>query len=315
MSFCTVLHEIGAPVDRYLRRQKLPVLCENPNMYVPLQRAWSFFYDTTQQNEEALGWLVGLDVGNQNLNAGLLEHVKSSPTLFDGLKRFVKLACTEATHIDLGVQASNKNIVLYTRYLDKKDSTGRFTSQVYQIGVMLDLVRFFLGQEWVPTKIGIEDSIVPSNINELFPGTQILTQQDMGYIVIPRNCLYKPIHKPQIKTQTASVPEPGKNLDDVNTLRTVIKSYLSDGYPSARFASELLDISERTLARKLSARDLTYGNMIDEVRFEVATELLKKENMRIADIASAVGFSDQANFTRMFRRLCGMTPSEFQQET
>lgn len=315
MSFCTVLNEIGAPVDRYMRRQKLPVLNEDPNMFIPLERAWSFFSETARQEDEALGWLVGADTGNQNLNVALLEKFKTARTLFIGLQRFVKFARSEATHIDLGIHALEKEVLLYTRYLDRRDSPGRMTSQAYQIGVMLDLVRYFLGKEWTPPRIGIEHTVVPSMLDNLFPSTRILTQQQMGYIAIPRNCLFRTRPRANIKAQTANIPVLSENQDDIDTLRILLKTYLSEGYPSAQFSAELLGVSERTLTRKLSAHDLTYGALIDEIRFEIATELLRKPNMQICHVASSVGFNEQANFTRMFHRICGMTPSEFRKET
>jgi len=102
-----------------------------------------------------------------------------------------------------------------------------------------------------------------------------------------------------------------KKLGDVDRLGEVLKSYLPDGYPAARLAAELLGVSERTLARRLSARGLTYGSLVDEVRFEAAKQLLQKPGVRIGDVAASVGFEDQANFTRMFRRIGGLSPREF----
>lgn len=48
---------------------------------------------------------------------------------------------------------------------------------------------------------------------------------------------------------------------------------------------------------------------IIERRLEIAKTLLRKTRLPIADIASAVGFSDQAHFTRRFRQTIGTTPA------
>ena len=56
---------------------------------------------------------------------------------------------------------------------------------------------------------------------------------------------------------------------------------------------------------------MTYGKLVDEVRFETAKKYLAIPGIRIIDVANSVGFSDQANFTRMFRRISGNTPGQF----
>jgi AraC-like DNA-binding protein len=100
------------------------------------------------------------------------------------------------------------------------------------------------------------------------------------------------------------------SLDYVDTLRALLKAYLSEGYPSARFAASLIDTSERTLARRLSGCGLTYGALVDEVRFTVAKDLLAEPDARIVDVGRAVGFDDQSHFTRMCRRIGGLTPNQ-----
>jgi len=100
-------------------------------------------------------------------------------------------------------------------------------------------------------------------------------------------------------------------LGAVAKLRAILPSYLPDGYPSASFSAELMGISARTLARRLSTQDLTYGSLVDDVRFTRAKELLQNSDQRIGDIALLVGFQDQGNFNRMFRRMGGMSPKQF----
>ena len=87
MAFASFLRRLGAPVDRYLRREKLPVLCDDPDMFAPLERTWSFFATAARHEDPMLGWLVGADVGDDNLNIGLLRKLQTAPTLFSGPAR------------------------------------------------------------------------------------------------------------------------------------------------------------------------------------------------------------------------------------
>jgi len=100
-------------------------------------------------------------------------------------------------------------------------------------------------------------------------------------------------------------------FDDVETLRALLGPHLAEGYPSAQFAASLMDTSVRTLARRLAAHGVTYRTVVDELRFEVARDLLQNKSERIGDVASAVGFEDQTHFARMFRRIGGLSPRDF----
>ncbi len=311
MAFTAFLRHVGAPVDRHLHRQKLPVLCDDPNVFVPLTRAWFFFETAARHEDPMLGWLVGAHVGDHNLNVGLLRKLETAPTLFQALQRLVQMANSEASHIQLGMHERRADVLFYTHYSGMRNVPGYNSSQAYQIGVILGLIRHFLGRHWVPDEIGIEHTIAPAVVEEHFPGSRILTQQPMGYIAVPRACLYRSVHRSVVKMAVADDPVLNKNFDYIDTLRAVLKSYLPDGYPSARFAAELMDVSERTLARRLSASGLTYGTLIDEVRFAEAKKLLLKPGVRIEDVAISIGFDDQSNFTRMFRRVGGLSPREF----
>ena len=72
-----------------------------------------------------------------------------------------------------------------------------------------------------------------------------------------------------------------------------------------------MDTSVRTLARGLRDCGVTYRAVVDRVRFDKAKELLRDTDLRITDVAIAVGFDDSTNFARMFRRIGGLSPLQF----
>lgn len=104
---------------------------------------------------------------------------------------------------------------------------------------------------------------------------------------------------------------PAKNLDYADIFRSLLRAYLADGYLSEQFSASLMDTSVRTLTRRLSDHGLTYRTLIDEDRFNTAKEMLQTPGMKIVDVARSVGFDDHSDFTRMFRRVGGLTPREF----
>lgn len=75
-------------------------------------------------------------------------------------------------------------------------------------------------------------------------------------------------------------------------------------------ASEL-QLSKRTLQRRLKAEKVSYVELRDLVRFNKAIDCLLVNNMGIQKISKYLAFSDRTSFTNAFRRWTDMTPSNF----
>jgi AraC-like DNA-binding protein len=311
MAFTSFLGAVGTPVDYLLRRHRLPVLCDDSNCFVPLLRAWALFDSAARDEGPMLGWMVGEQIGDHNLNHALLRILERAPSLYQGLSLLVQKSRREASHIQMGIHERQDDILVFTHYPGMAEAPGYHDSQAYQLGLILDLIRHFLGRQWAPDEIGMERQCAPAGIEQRIPRTRIRTHQSAGYIAVPRASLPLAARSNESKTGIADDPACCEDFDFVGTLRAMLKSYLPDGYPSARVAAHLMQVSERTLARRLSAQGLTYGMLIDEVRFTVAKRLLRKPNAKIEDVAISVGFADQSNFTRMFRRIGGLSPTEY----
>ena len=58
----------------------------------------------------------------------------------------------------------------------------------------------------------------------------------------------------------------------------------------------------------------TFNDCLKNYRIVKAKEFLKQGNMRIKEVAAAVGFSDVRYFGQVFKELTGVTPSEFMEE-
>ena len=104
---------------------------------------------------------------------------------------------------------------------------------------------------------------------------------------------------------------PKAALTPYKTCTTVILELLPLGHPSIQQAAQKLSIPVRTLQRRLHDVGLTYSELVDQVRCEAACHLLTAENLCMAEITAALGFSDPSNFSRAFQRWKGMLPSQY----
>lgn len=72
-----------------------------------------------------------------------------------------------------------------------------------------------------------------------------------------------------------------------------------------------VNLSERTLRRKLGQQALSYSRLRDEALYEKARDLLGNSALTIGEVATAVGYSDARAFRRAFKRWSGRLPTEF----
>lgn len=100
-----------------------------------------------------------------------------------------------------------------------------------------------------------------------------------------------------------------KFLDQINKLITDNLTYKD---LSVEFLAEKLHISRATLYRKIKGvSDLTPNELINLSRLKRAAELLHQKDLKIFEVAYAVGFNSQTHFGRNFQKQFGLTPSEY----
>lgn len=76
-------------------------------------------------------------------------------------------------------------------------------------------------------------------------------------------------------------------------------------------AAQALNMSGRSLRRHLKALNTSYQRVVDNLKAELAEEMLRDSNRSVVEIATALGFGDVANFRKAFKRWLGKTPSEY----
>ena len=83
-----------------------------------------------------------------------------------------------------------------------------------------------------------------------------------------------------------------------------------DAPPTLAQLAAPLNLSERTLRRRLEAAGTRYQALVDEARRDRALTLLGRADLALAEVAFQTGFGDLRNFRRAFRRWTGLAPQE-----
>ncbi|MBX2813650.1 MAG: AraC family transcriptional regulator [Myxococcales bacterium] len=84
--------------------------------------------------------------------------------------------------------------------------------------------------------------------------------------------------------------------------------------PSLSRVAQALRTSPRSLQRSLAAEGTSYSEVVNQYQRQLAEELLRRRELGISEIASALNFTDGSTFHRAFKRWTGKSPSEFRAE-
>ena len=92
--------------------------------------------------------------------------------------------------------------------------------------------------------------------------------------------------------------------------RRLCRAALDRGEPAPTLTAlaRALGLSAATLRRRLDAEGAAWGPLKDEVRRDLAVQLLAEGRMSVADIATRLGFEDASTFYRAFRKWTGSAP-------
>jgi AraC-like DNA-binding protein len=76
-----------------------------------------------------------------------------------------------------------------------------------------------------------------------------------------------------------------------------------------------LQLSVRTLRRRLSEDGTSFRELCERIRAQTAQRLIAEQGMTVAAAAEQLGFSDARSFRRAFKRWVGQVPGELRQAT
>jgi len=96
----------------------------------------------------------------------------------------------------------------------------------------------------------------------------------------------------------------------ISTIRNLLITSLGQ-FPRLPVIARQMAMSPRTLRRRLEERNITYQNILDEIRMGLTKEYITTTNLSVDQIANRLGFSEATTLRRAFKKWTGMNIKEF----
>lgn len=312
-----LLEQLNAPTERLLTDAKLPPsVLQEPEALLPLRQVLHFIEHTARaEGIEQFGLLAGQQTQIADLGAlgRLLCH---SLTLRDAIHTLIHLAPAYNSGDRIWLNEQGEYVWLCRRF--SRQFEVSYPQSVHcSLMFLIHLIQLGAGTQWIPPTIHLTTNSVPDfDQIEWLSNTQVLFNQEATAIAIPKALLSLPLQHPgqygeqrDRDYEILSSSAPATNFPA--SLRQIIATHLSRGYPNIQLTAEILGTSVRSFQRQLNQTNLTYSHLVEQVRFEQAIQLLRDPTNKVADIAVEVGYKDPANFTRAFSRWTGLSPTAY----
>jgi AraC-like DNA-binding protein len=98
-------------------------------------------------------------------------------------------------------------------------------------------------------------------------------------------------------------------------VKGLIAEELAGGHPGCAHIATRLQVSPRTLERRLELEGTTFTRLLEEVREGLALRYVGGQDLPLCEVAMLLGFSQTTAFHRAFRRWTGQTPLQYRRSS
>lgn len=300
-----------------------PAVLQNPDGRVPIRAVQALWQEAVRVTDEPdlplqLGELIN------PLSLGVLAYVMMHcPTLgkaIEKLCQYQDIACE-------GVQTVGRlrdgrfylSLTLTSKAIIYPDYTLASEFSIYQ-----SAFRALTGQAIVAEEIRFAFPEPKNRVTfeRVFAPAKLTFNAGETVLVLDANCLNTPILNANPSLFPLFEQHAGELLRKLRTTTEVpvalsvrvkqeIFALLKGEEPALAAVADGLAMGIRTLQLHLKEEGVTYQQLLDEVRHELAVRHLRESHFSTTDIAYLLGFSEPSVFYRTFKKWTGSTPGAF----
>ena len=321
---CKTLTELYVDPNTALRPLGLEKLGieQNPNQRISIKtmtQLWRNIVKLTGRQD--IGFLVAQRVNPQHLR-GLGFAILASETLRDCFNRIAKYSDSISDSVDVSIELGlEKSALCITpkSNVDIADEAMDAFMLLLHLSFMqvLDVDDIDAELEFCGTA---RDMVLQYQSHF---GSNIIFDSDKNRYWLTTSCLEQPLvlgdkalarqNDQVVESYLEEIfhDEKHNNQAWILSINSKIKEQIIQNQLSAVTLANTLNISERSLRRKLSAKGTNFKTLAEQNKKMLAEHWLLKENKSITEVCFLLGYQDTSNFTRAFKRWFGATPSNY----
>ncbi|MGO4677658.1 AraC family transcriptional regulator [Bosea sp. 2YAB26] len=284
---------------------------------VPARRQVAFLERAgTALGDDCLGFTLAQEFEPRAL--GLLFYVMaSSQTLGAALQRIARYSSITNEALVFSVaEASEFTITL--NYAGLPRHSDRHQAEFCIFGA-IRICRILIGANLVPQHVSIaHHRSGDTSAMSRFAGTKVEFGAETDAIVLHADARERPLINadPYLNDLLLDYCEAALSSRTTNAspLRVSVENAIAPLLPHGKVRAEViarqLGLSERTLARRLAEEGLSFSEILQQLRRDLAVRYLNDRDHHVSKVAWLLGFQEVSAFSHAFKQWTGVAPSQ-----
>jgi len=314
---CAHLRESRIPLNPLLSKAGLTVeQIDNRSMRLKVRTQIKLLeLASNVLRDDLLGFHLARDYDLREI--GLLYYVlASSEILNEALHRVVRYSGIANEGVSLKLRATKEAAIAFN-YVGVERQTDRHHTEFWLISI-IRLCRQLTDRRLVPSRIRVvhHRPKTPAELRS-FLGCEIEFASSVDEVVFPNAVKLLPISSADPHLNELLIKYCEEALDrrgpERTTLRSIVENAMAPLLPHGRATAvetaRRIGMSHRTLARRLSSEGLSFSEISEELKSNLAKHYLRNGDLPISQVAWLLGYREISAFTHAFKRWTGMAPS------
>ena len=282
-----------------------------------MQRLWTRAVDVTQ--DPCFGLYAGRNIRPTSFHALGFSWLVSQ-TLLGSLERLCRYHRIISTApLQMSIKAADDRYI-FAANLNDPDHVPTDTAVDAFTAAFVQMCRTATDPHFRPLSIALRRAD-PGHIDEYVRilDCPVSFGAEQNQIHFDKDSLERPLpgdNKTLARANDAVAEKYLESLDPhkvASEVRELLITLLPSGKSNQKIIASRLNRSLSTLQRQLHNEGTNYKDILEHTRKNLATEYVHDDNLSLGQIAYMLGFSDQSNFSRAFKRWTDSSPREFRQ--
>jgi len=304
-------------VPALLRRAGLPAaLFEQEKVYVTTAELFSLWRSVAEMSSDpGIGLKLGAETRLARTHpAGIA--VLCSRTFGDALQRlgrYKQLTCPE----EIRIHRTDQEAAVEFFYVEAKETQPEVLVDML-LSWILSVGRQGTDGQLTPLRLELIRPIKHRTLLEKHFGCRVRFKAERNALVFRDSDLERPFvtHNEEllniIGTQLDSELKARNTNNSVSEqVKQTLRQLLAGRRPTLQDVAHELGLSARTLQRRLTDSGITFQQVVEETRRELARHYLKQRAVELNEAAFLLGFADANSFFRAFQLWEGTSPGEW----